>query len=765
METFNILEELNEDQLKDLHSYCYQMIYEIFELETRDDEFNRIDLALKQTFVNSTNTDEFTAEKILEGANKEDIELAADVIDQEDEEDEFSSLYMPTIYGQWKGWVSNLKEASIPDTNDWYSVERENSKLLNSIGLRDFLPILNRCEERNMYLENKIFKIKGKLSKAVAQFAAYGGTPAIPFYNAIDAYVDIKVPHLRDYGIYPIHDEWYKSNNVYRYDINFAEAVASEELNQELLRQFKPWSNLDESQQDYAVTPTDRSAEFDDYEAPFGKIRFHKIYIDSLYLEDKTGQGGDVIMKGVLLTVAYQPLFKANVDNTIVEKYSHGNSVYILEAYKNITEREYRPLFGKFDDTLPGMSVGKGPLIPFLVFQEIQNQLISAMARETDRVSDPPLNFKAGDNDLDEVDRPPLRGGSEYVGIEADPVVVPGYENRILSIKEVLKYLASQVEENSGMTKLQMGGRPQSRRTKFELQEQLDAGGLRVNDAAGLFDEFLEDVMRARNFQTKFQLRKQIETAVEMIMEASPLLELSLNREQAMEIALEENVLFQRLLVFYDLEAKYQDFYEGQVKKYDENELLLAQFQRTGMELNMVQEQLSAPMQEFQEPLSQNFDQSSVENAREEFYAIQKNTRDNLIARQDSLLQEMNRLKLMIVDMPEPVPPSNTLYYLMISDEINQSDIVVHGAKTSLNKAMVRRAALELFEVVTKLDPNSKLAREIDPGKILKPYMAAMDMSFEDIKKPESDIRKEEEQIRAAQAQAMQQQQQEQVQE
>lgn len=758
MEIFE-LENLSNYQKDQINNLAYQMIYEIFENENRDIDYQRVDLALKQTFkTNEVDVGVSLEDNIFNVQDGSDIVRAQINEETENETDEFSGLYTPLIYKVWKGWVTHMKEAVIPDTDDWFSIERKRTKLTTQLGLQAFLPILNKCWERNIHIENESYKIKPRIRKAIAQACAYGATPGILYYDAIENFVDLKVPHIRDFGIYPISDEWHKSVNIYRYDLNYVDAIRREDLDQNLLRQFKPWMSYDETQNDNSATPTQRSEQYEDNEAPWGKIRFHEVWIPSLFIEGNNPEDEDVLENGVMLTVAYQPQIRRNADQNILRAYGN-NDVYIVKAVKDVSYKEFRNLFAAFDETLPGQPSGRGPLIPFLVFQQIQNQLISAMARDTDRNADPPLNAQSGDNDLDDTPIEEFRGGAIYEDIEITPLTIPGYENRIAAVQNFLKFTTDMVEEASGMTKLQLGGRPQSRRTKFELQEQMDSGGLRINDAAGLFDEgFIKPMLCGRLAMTTYQLKTQAEEGVKLLFALDPMMQYEISEDEAFQVVLDNNPLFQRLLMTTGIEEKYEDFYKSEVKKKQKNDGYIAQYQRVGAQLADIQQRLSAPYQKFEVPEDTDmFDRSSVDTARKQFYEVQKKNRDDLTMMQEQLLEKQEKLELMIEDLNDPIPPSDYLYYLLLTDDMNESDIVVYGSKTTLNKAVVRRAALELYDLLSKLPPDSKERREIDLSKILRPYMAAIGHSYENVKKSEEEINRAEQDMQTQMLMAQQQ--------
>lgn len=747
------LSTFSKNQLTKLHSDAVHAIEEIFDREGMDAVYEQVDLALNQTYRDS----EISSNLInaLGSIDSTDINEAADREDEIQREDEFTNVYTPLIYRTHKGWVTHLKEALL--VGDKFQIKRKHSSFFNQLGLQEFLPVVDNCWERNIKIEDERFKINQKLRRAITQFAAYGGTPGIVFYDHEEAFSDLKVMPLRDYGIYPISDEWHKSINISRYDVNYSDLLAREDLNQDILKNLKPWTEWSSSDNDKTDTPTSRSGNYEDTEAPYGKIRLHEIWIPSLFLEGTEEDGEDIVGTGIHLICAYNPLLKKGANQEDLGGYS---GLYILKASEDVSYTDFTVLFAAFDDTLPGQQIGKGPIIPFLIYQAVQNQLISGMCRDISRESDPPIKVLSAENSIEDTPIPEFVGGAMYEGIDVAPLSIPGFENRLLATKDLLRFLDETVETATGMNKLSLGGRPSSKRTKFEVQEQQDAGSTRIDDAADLFEEgFLKPMNVARVTQEQHQLRTQIEEAVEFITKLDPTL--TQDPMRAYDIIFEENKLFQRLLEFTEIAPKYEDFYAGYQERIKENEMYIAEFQRIMATVQQIQAELQKPFAPFQDPEdNETYNEASVDVARQEFYQLQEQQKQEMQAQLQGLMEKAKMTQGLIENLKEIPEPSNYLYYKLLEYPIKQSDVVIHGAKSTLNKSITRRAALELLDSLTKLGiPPAAMQdflMEIDIKEILKPYMSSIDMPYEDVKKSTPEINRAKQELQA-QIQAAQQ--------
>lgn len=751
------LSTFSENQIKRLHSDVVRAIEEIFERGGLDEIYQQVDLALNQTF-RSSEVKGGLLNKL--GSVDGNISEAQAQEEIDNSEDEFSAVYTPLTHRNFKGWVAHLKEALL--TGDKFQIKRKYSTLFQQLGLQEFLPIIDNCWEKNIKVEDERFKISQKIRRAISQFVAYGATPGVVFYDHEEAFADVKTIPLRDYGIYPQSDEWFKSINVYRYDVNYSDLIAREDLNQEVLSQLKPWTAWSVEDGSKFVTPTTRSSRYENHQAPYGKMRIHEVWIPSLFLESEE-DNEDIVGTGIHLICAYNPQLKKDANQQDLG--GHGG-LYILKASHDVSYVDFTILFAAFDDTLPGNQMGKGPIIPFLIFQAVQNQLMAGMCRDISREADPPIKVLSAENSIEDTPIPEFRGGAIYEGIDVQALSIAGFENRLLATREVLKYLDEAVETGTGMNKLSLGGRPTSKRTKFELQEQQDSGAIRINDAADLFEEgYLKPMYFARVSQEQHQLSLQVESGVQFLLQLDPTLEQ--NIQEAYELVLSENKLFQRLLEFMELAPKYEDFYAGYQEKIKENELYEAEFARLIAGIQQIQQQLQEPYAPFADPQDpETYNEASVDVARQEFYLLQEQQRQQLQEQLGELTQQAKVTQGLIENLKEIPEPSNLLYYQLLSHPIKQSDVIVYGAKSTLNKSMIRRATLDLLTTIASLGipPQNvqDFLMEIDIKEVLKPYMSSIDMPYENVKKSTVEINRIKQQIQAQmeQLQAQEEQQQ-----
>lgn len=753
------LSTFSKGQLEKLHSDAVHAIEEIFNKEEVDNIYEQVDLALNQTYRDGELVGNLI-DKLGSVDTNSDIDTAREAERDLNESDEFSDLYSPLVYRTHKGWVTHLKEALL--SGDKFYIKRKHSKFFKDLGLEDFLPVVDECWKRNIEVENERFKIDQKLRRAITQFAAYGGSPGVVFYDHQEAFADLKVMPLRDYGIYPISDEWHKSINIFRYDVNYSDLLAREDLNQDIVNQIKPWTEWSQNNNNISDTPTSRSSEYEDTESPYGKVRIHEIYIPSLYLEGQEEDNEDIVGSGIHLIALYNPLLKRGAS---AQELGGEHGLYILKATEDVSYTDFTILFAAFDDVLPGQQIGKGPIIPFLIFQAIQNQLISGMVRDIARETDPPLKVSSAENSIEDTPIPAFAHGAIYEGLEVEALTIPGYENRLLATKDVIKYLDETVETASGMNKLSLGGRPATKRTKFEVQEQQDAGSIRIDDSADLFEEgYLKPFNVSRLAQEQYQLKTQVESGMEFITTLDP----TLTANRAYDLVLSENKLFNRLLEFTEMESKYEDFYASHQERLRENELYTAEFQRIMSSIYQLQQQLQAPYQAFQDPEdNETLNEASVDVARQEFYAMQDQQRMQMQQQLDQLTEKAKVTQGLIENLKQIPEPSNYLYYKLLEHPIKQSDCIIHGAKSTLNKSITRRAALDLLDVIAKLGipPESiqDFLMEIDIAEILKPYMSSIDLPYSDVKKSTPEINRIKQQIQQreqavlAQAQSQQQ--------
>lgn len=747
MEDFDT-KSLSDVQYTALTNFLYRLKWEALDnREELDSVWNDVDLALKQTYSQQVNINDDNGNL----SNEDDPNLEKSKVQQ----DEFSEVFTPLIYRLFKGWVTHLNEALIPNTGDWFSIERRYSAFFDEIGISDFLPVMNNCWVKNLQVENERFGIIKKLKTAFAQCAAYGGSPAESFYDPGDQFVNLMVMPMRDFGVYPITDNWKKSNRIYRYPVNYVDLLIRKDLDQEAVSQIRPWLQFNSSD-GTILTPTERSSQYQEERSPYGTVMMYEAHIPSLFLPNDQDPSQDIVEREARILFCINPRLKPNAD--LRSNPSANRNIIILKSNKNLSAMDISSFFATFDEVLPYQLHGKGPIIPFLIFQRLQNALISGMSRDVARETDPPVTLESGEKDIDDTPFEALEHGAVYEGIKVTPITLPGLDQRLQSFLLWDKYITELVEEGSGMNKIQTGGRPATKRSKFEVQEQIDAGGMRIAAPADLInDGILQPFMVNRVVMTQSQLEFEVEEGVQNLLGIDQTIE----PLQAYEIVLQENDLFKRLLDFTALEPKYKDFYKRFKAKKDENERYKSEYQMLLAQMQSIQAQLASPVQPFIEPLNQEqFDPASIDQARQQHYQLQQEQRNSMKNALSQMTIQAKSTLLLIEDLKE-IPESSLYFlYLLLIEPIKESDIIIYGAKTTLNKAMKRRGTLELLETLMKLPP--EIVIEYDLKSIVNQYSTTIDLPFELVKKSEEEINRAKQQQKQMMMMAQQQQQQQQ---
>ena len=727
---------LSNNQRNTLNGFIANLIEFALADSDNEGEYHRIDAALNQ---------QFTESAIKADVNDPNI---AEV--DPDDGDGIDEMHTPLIYKTQKGWVTHLKESCIPASADWFAIQRTYSKFFKDMGLLEFLPRVNDCWIRNIEIENDRFKIKQKIRKGITQYATYGHTPGVVYYDSQSHFVDVKVVHSRDYGIYPISDDWQKSSNIIRYPINYTDLMEREDLDQNIIKQLEPEINWNSEDYDRGSTPTERSSFYEEDRSPFGKLMLHDVWIPSLYIPED-GEAPELAASGIYLTIAYNPRLKANNRLEEVEEEKKQGNIFILKSSKNVKAEDLTLLFAAFDETLPGQQTGRGPLAPFLIYQEVQNCVIQNMTREITREGDPPVAVNGEEIDIEDADLPEFKHGAVYKGVNVTPITVDGLDGRMNNYYLWDRHLTDKVEEASGMDKRSLGARTSSKRTKYELQTQDENTGLRINDAADLFDEgFLRPFIVARIKQTQYQLKTQIENSVNYLLSADP----SLMPDQAFEIAADSNELFKRLLNTTRIELEYDQFYEEYLTKQRKNEGYIEEYQTTMVRLAQAQDQLATPIPEFPRPPKGQYDDASVAAAEEEYYTVKRDEKTQLQEIVSNLTLELKAIQQSIENLPDIPAPSMMLYYELLIHEIDDSDIIVTGAKSSLNKSLMKNAIREVFEMLQNVDPET--LKEMDYKKLIKQYFNSIGLSYEDMRKSQVELNRLERRLEQQQIQQQQ---------
>ncbi len=731
------LQILSNAQRSTLDSFVRYLIDHALDDEESTKLYRRIDSALEQVYTEPP------------------VNPSGDPnIDQSDinvENDGVEEMFTPLIYKTQKGWVTHLKHACMPGPSDWYSIDKTYSPLFYKLGIQDFLPEMNNAWIKNIEIENSTFKRGKKIKTGLTQFATYGFSPGVVYYDTQDDFVDLSVPHCRDYGIFPVSDDWRKSNNIIRYPVNYVDLLKREDLDQEVLAAVQPDTSWNVEDTNKYTTATEKSSYYEEKKSPFGKLMLHDIWMPSLYIqEDEGAQVPEVAEHGVYLTVLINPQIKSTYRERL-PAHKVSNGIYILKSSTNVNPEVLEILFAAFDETLPGQQHGRGPLAPFLIYQEVQNALIKGMTREMVRETDPPLEITSEEQDASEADIPPFESGALYRGVNVRAINVEGHDKRMQAGLNWDRYTTDKVEEGSGMNRMKLGAQEPTKRTKYELESRQDNGNLRINDAADLFDEhYLQPLMRSILKQTQYQLQKQVEQGVAYIRQ----IDRSLDYESALEITLEANKLYKRLFGNLEIEKRYTEFYKEYRRKQVKNDEYIEEFQNITQRLAKAQEELAVPVPQFEPPPLGDYNEAEIKKLEDEYYQVKREEKQILEQTVTNLTLESKTVKEQIEDLPDIPQPSHRLYFLIMSDPIEETNIMVHGSKTSMNKSQMRNAIIDIMMMLENVDP--EVIRELDFKCLLKKYFNSVGLNFEDMRKSQVEINRLESLIERQQAQAQQ---------
>jgi len=313
------LSNISREQKEVLTSHINMLIEASYNNEEQDIRREAVDRAIKQEF-----RDDYPYGYHRLNSNQQLSRFDAENEEEIDGSDEFTSLYAPIILSLYRTWVTTIKNACFPANGDWVDIVRRNSLFFSKLGLRDFLPFANQAWIKIIKTENQRYGFKEKYASSIAENISYGNTGIIHFYDPIEHYVDVKIPGIRDFAVYPATDRWKDSNLVVRYDINYSELQRRGDFNQEFVRAIKPSSNsLDFwGDQDYGRGST-RQQEYEEHFVPNGKVRLFDIFIPSLYLEDPADENDPIQGENIYFTVAARGPWKTT---PVVTKINNSGS-------------------------------------------------------------------------------------------------------------------------------------------------------------------------------------------------------------------------------------------------------------------------------------------------------------------------------------------------------------------------------------------------------------------------------------------------------
>ena len=715
----------------------------------RDDfDYRRwqMDLALKQEFMDQglSNKDYLRYNLDSDSISKltgEELEALETI-----EPDSYSDLYMPFMIKFFRAYLVNMSNLNFPANGDWLNVTRSFSKYFYQSGIEKFLPFVNDGWVDIIKTENQRFSCKEIYKTAMAEVISYGNTVLGHSYNPLSCYIEPFTPGIGQAGVYPISDNWRKSNLVFYYDMNFSELLSREDFDQEVINEIEPQVTMGNSSGLAGMGSTSIKDHYRDTE-PYGKVRLFDFFLPSVYLKNEQEK---FFAKNVYLTALIHP--HLDPDTGMEHK-----SVYVLKATQNVSEVEHGLLFAAFSTNLPGVFYQQGPLQPFLPQQYTANQFISEIARTAGMATDPPKNvlpLPGGVLDPDETSGEPFEAGATYDNFKVETLInLTDASNSINIGISMLKYLESSIEEGVGISKAQMGSMHQGRKTATEIKESYSGSQLNVVEAAARFDEqVLRPSIICRIRATQEILKDQIERAVEEYSQSPNMTD----ENMAYEAALTENELFNRLLNYSGLEASYQNFYKKTQAERIEDMAIFQEVQQMAQQIQQMIAFADAPIQppppiqqrEVPDPNNPTKmitvpPAAEIAGLQQQWVQAQVQQKEQSRLQAKQLEVDMKIKALTFSDTKEPPPPSNRLFYEMLVAPITDSDIIVTGSMTTISKELARENLLMLLNALAGFPPDA--VRKVDFDGILQMLARANDVALRDMLKDETQLLREEE--------------------
>lgn len=739
---------IDEDLIKERDKYLLGIAEKAFVRDEFDYRRWQMDLALKQEFLDKGLSSETwrnynLSSEDIENITGEDIE---DIIDNDG--DSYSDLYVPLLLKFFRAYLVNMSNLCFPSNGDWLNLTRQFSKYFYQSGIEKFLPFVNDAWVDIVKTENQRFNCKDVYKTSMAEVISYGNTCIGHNYNPDLHYVEPFTPGIGQSGIYPIGGDWRKSNLVFYYDVNYSELLGRDDFDQEIVSQIEPQTIGSESSTLAGGGSTTIKDHYENIE-PFGKVRLHDFFLPSVYLRGKDNKR--FVAKNVYVTAAIQA-------RLIPDTEMKSQQLYVLKATQDVNPVDHGLLFASFSTNLPGVFYSQGPLQPFLAHQYTANQFFSEISRTVGMVTDPPKTVNPiGGGMLDPLETPmeDFEAGAEYTNMDVKPLINPTDASNCLNVYlQYMNYFDSVLEEGTGISKGQMGSMHQGRKTATEIKESYSGSQLNVVEAAGMFDEQgLRRSIVCRINGTQSILTEQIESDIEAVKEEDPSIQ---DDDEAYELALLGNPLFNRLLNYSGIEASYKNFYKKTQGEILEDQAIIQEVQQMGQQIQQMIAFADSPpvpappIPQREVPDPNNPEKTIVVPPAAEITAMQQGWLQNQEQqKQEARMQakqletEMKIKALTFGDVKEPPVPSNRLFFEMLTAPISDSDVVVTGSMTTISKELARENLLMLLNALQGFPPEAVM--KVDFDGILQMLARANDVALRDMLKDETQLLREEE--------------------
>lgn len=738
---------LDKEQVDARDQFILRIEQNVFVREEFDYGRWCMDNALKQEF-----QDEAIRNGSYQNYNLSSDQVTADSGESAEEQespnkpDEYSNLYVPLLLKYYRVFLEKMSQLSFPVNGDWLNIERSFSRYFYQTGIEDFLPFVNDAWVKIVKTENQRFCLKEKYEISIGESIKYGNTLLGHSYNPDSSFLEPFTPGIGQAGLWPISDDWRKSNLCFYYDVNYSELLSRTDFDQEVVANIRP-SVETEQARTLAGEGATNVKEHREYNVPYGKVRLHDFFIPSLYVDSMDGKE-PFVARNVYLTACIKP--KYSNDSELEQK-----SVHILKVTQNVSPQEHGLLLGSFTTRAPGTFYQQGPIQPFLPHQFTANQFFSQISRMSAMLVDPPKNIESTNGsmlDPYETEIPAFEPSAGYVGMKIEPLIGSDFYNTLTVFQSFMNYFNQEVGEGIGIGKRELGSTDPGRQTKMEIIDSSAGTQTTLVQAATRWDEqILRPSISIRIKGEQDILKNQVQTALENVQEQPDIND----EESAYETVLQENKLFQRMLDYSGIESTYKEFY----KKVQSERIQDMSIAQEAMKLEAQIQQLlqfkdspipPPPQIPIQKDATTGLSVPSVEQIQqmsEAYFAGEQQKRQQAGEQAQQLEIERKIKVLTFKDVQEPPMPSNRLFYEMLTASVSDSDVIVRGALSAVSKELARENTVMFLQALNGI-PGESL-QKVDYDGLLMMLARANDIRPADILKSQADLLREEQQQQA----------------
>ncbi len=707
------------------------------------------------------------AEYLSNAYNQPFPESQQDLMDQR-EADEYSSLHTPILLKAHRTLFELIDNIAFPLDDDSTGIKRTNSRFCNENNLQDFLPALNACFQNILQTEDQQFGFISEYQSILSEGLAHS-------FWGIDHEYDDKIktvrpinPNTQQIAVYPQRSSWKRANRLRYLDIEYDLILGRPDFDQEILEQLKPSGHVrdENANNDIRQLHTNGHSIVNDHDVPFNKIRVYKICCPSLTLEydGEIYHASNVVVYGLI-----RPDF---IDDNAIE----DRPFYILGIEQNVADLDTGFYLENVIPSNGDEFYNEGLLYPYLEHQRAANAFLSSAIRTTTYFSQSPivkeqsmLGAIENEEEEDEVGIYPFKvmKGKCYPYFDASVM------NSVQPAFNALKMLEQEVFEGIGITKSTQGIANGGRTTATEMLRVSANGDVKPMRIAARFIKGILIPSRFVRLTEKVRILKEqvmaeMGAAKEAISETNP--ENQLPDDQILELILDNNEAFKQCLDFSGLDIEYERFFRKRQRELLDNERILQEQQSLAEEVLKLTHLAESPIMPFNP--AQHVPPKTIMNEQgvpvgtvpptaedikmyqEQYMMAEQQKRQEAAKRASELELQVKQMTLAVEPIMEVPPPSNAMYFKMLTEDVKQGDLKFSGALAVFNKMSENGALDRLLNLFSVLPPEA--IDKVDFEKVLALVTRGENIKPSEIMK-DIDKLEREEQMRKAQEQVQRQ--------